>query len=377
MSTGQFNYKAVDAQATAVEPLDVEAFPFSAYVDYEASLRDRCRAFWNSRSGVLVYRRMRVGPCFSYGCRDMRTSLRWQLGALAASMDYPADLPNFLEPWYGIGTVASAFGGDYVWAPGQAPAMRHSFESVEEAIAYSPCPVDETPIGRHTLEMIQYFLEETKGQLPISLTDTQSPWNVACNLINTSHLMLELLDRPEAVRSLLARLADLLVAFTHRQIELIGEPLVWPGHGFGSCRDFQGIGVSDDNVLTVSNTTYRELIAPSLEAVGRPFGGIGFHSCGDWSQKAPMVRDLDGLRVVDGAFSPETDPKPNPTSVFQEVFSHTGIILHARIVESVETIVHHVRQLWRPGMRLIVVTYCPTPEEQAEVYRCIHQICDN
>ncbi|MCJ7673544.1 MAG: hypothetical protein MUO33_00145 [Sedimentisphaerales bacterium] len=34
---------------------------------------------------------------------------------------------KFLEPWYGIGTVASAFGLDYVWKEGQAPAVRPRF----------------------------------------------------------------------------------------------------------------------------------------------------------------------------------------------------------------------------------------------------------
>ena len=34
---------------------------------------------------------------------------------------------NFLEPWYGIGTVASAFGLDYVWKEGQAPVVRPRF----------------------------------------------------------------------------------------------------------------------------------------------------------------------------------------------------------------------------------------------------------
>ena len=33
----------------------------------------------------------------------------------------------FLEPWYGIGTVASAFGLDYVWKEGQAPVVRPRF----------------------------------------------------------------------------------------------------------------------------------------------------------------------------------------------------------------------------------------------------------
>ena len=35
--------------------------------------------------------------------------------------------PNFLEPWYGIGVVAGAFGVPYVWKEGQAPARITSY----------------------------------------------------------------------------------------------------------------------------------------------------------------------------------------------------------------------------------------------------------
>ena len=34
-----------------------------------------------------------------------------------------------------------------------------------------------------------------------------------------------------------------------------------------------------------------------------------------------------------------------------------------------------VSKFWVPGLKLIVVTYCPTPEEQAEAYTRIHEIC--
>ena len=83
-----FNYKSADAQATAVEPLAPERFPFEAYAEYESVSRERCRRFREANSGVLVYRRMRVRECFSSGCRSMEDSLRWQLGALAKSMEF-------------------------------------------------------------------------------------------------------------------------------------------------------------------------------------------------------------------------------------------------------------------------------------------------
>jgi len=370
-----FDQTGIDVQATPAEPVSSDAFDFEAYSDYEASLLERCRAFWKSESGVLVWRRMRIAEVFSYGCKDMKASFEWQLGGLKKSMEFKADVPNFLVPWYGIGTVASAFGADYIWKEKQAPAIRPKFSSVKEALNYSPAAVSQTRIGRHTLDMIDYFLDKTGGRAPMSLTDTQSPLNIAGNIVEMTNFFIEMLDDPQAVKMLLNRLTELLVEFTHEQIKRIGSALARPGHGYSSCRCFEGLGMSDDNALMISSQQYLELVAGAVELAGKPFGGPTFHSCGDWSDKVEMVKKISGLRMVDGAFSAATDPTPNPPEPFADALANTGIVVNARIVGGLETIAESVRRLWKPGMKLIVVTFCQSPDEQAEAYDLIYEIC--
>lgn len=375
MKDQTFDQTSSDVQATPCEPVSPEAFDFEAYADYETSLLERCRAFWKAESGVLVWRRMRTAEVFTWGCRDMKASLESQLGGLKKSMKFKADVPNFLVPWYGIGTVASAFGADYIWKDKQAPAIRPKFGSVKKVLDYTPVPVSQTHIGRHTLEMIDYFLDKTGGRVPMSLTDTQSPLNIACNIVEMTSFFIEMLDDPQAVKTLLNRLAELLVEFTHEQIERIGDALVRPGHGYSSCRCFEGLGMSDDNALMISGRQYLEFAAPAVEYAGKPFGDSGFHSCGNWSDKVKMVKKIAGLRMIDGAFSAATDPTPNPPEPFAEAFANTGIVVNARIVGGLDTVAESVRRLWRPGMKLIVVTYCQNPHEQAEAYDRIYEIC--
>lgn len=141
MNKESLDQTGIDVQATPAEPVSPEAFDFDAYADYEASLLERCLAFWKAESGVLVWRRMRIAEVFSWGCRDMKSSLEWQLGGLQKSMKFKADVPNFIVPWYGIGTVAGAFGADYIWKERQAPAIRPMFGSVREALQYKSVPV--------------------------------------------------------------------------------------------------------------------------------------------------------------------------------------------------------------------------------------------
>ncbi len=361
-----------DAQATAVEPVAPERFDYEAFEDRESACLERCRAFRAAQSGILVHRRMRVGEVFSHLCRDMQSSLRLQLGGLQAGLEYENDCANFLEPWYGIGTIAGAFGAEYYWPEGQAPMVRPLFSCAREALSAPVRPVRDTPIGRHTLEMMRYFLDCTAGRLPISLTDTQSPFNTACQIVDINGLLLEMLDDPEPVRQLLLLIAELLAEFTREQLALLGRTAVFPGHGFASSRVFGGVGFSDDNLLMISETMYRRVNLPSVERLAGAWGGIAFHSCGDWSRKLRLVASFPGLVGVDGAFTAETDPCPNPTAPFAEVLPESGLVLNARLVGGAESATAAAAALWRPGLKLIAVTYCPSPREQAFAYERIH-----
>lgn len=373
---GSFDHTSRDSQATPVEPLPPERFDMDLYSEYETSLLASCKKFINSNSGVAVYRRMRVAKVFSDGCRDMKRSLELQLGALQKSLEYTMDIPNFLEPWYGIGTAASAFGMEYIWNQGQAPAMKAKFQNSEEAIRYdNMIPVKDTSVGWHTLSMIEYFIEKTRGKIPLSLCDVQSPLNTAGIIINVNNFLIDTLLNPEGIVILLDRLARLIADFTKEQLKLIRDNIVWPGHGFPSSKVFNGFGFSDDNVIMLTDEAYENLIIPSVVSVAEPFGGPVFHSCGNWSQKAETVKQIPGLKMVDGAFTRETDPDPNPPEVMRDAFANTGIVVCARMVGTPDTVIEIVKRLWKPGMKLIVVTYCKTPSEQQRVYDFIHHHC--
>ena len=375
MPERRFDNEIPDAQGTIVEPIEPAKFDIARYVDYEAGLLERNREFWASDSGVAVHRRFRVPQVFSGGCKDMERSLAVQLGALTESMKYEADIANFLEPWYGIAAVASAFGVDYQWPEGQAPALKPPFRSVAEALEREIVPVEQTRIGKHTLEMIEYFLDKTGGRIAMSLTDTQSAMNTASFIVETNNFLMSFYDDPEGLKKLLGIINQLLIDFTKKQMELIGDALAKPGHGFASSREFSGFGMSDDIMTMLSAEQYREFETALMARAGEDFGGSAFHSCGDFSAKIAAVGEIANLVMIDGAFSAETDPDPNPAEPFVENLVGSGIVLNARIVGGADVVVDAVRQLWRPGMKLIAVTYC-NEKDQQQVYEQIHQMVD-
>ena len=133
--------------------------------------------------------------------------------------------------------------------------------------------------------------------------------------------------------------------------------------------------MSDDNVVMVDEETYLYIIAPSFEKLGLAFGGPVHHSCGNFSDKAGMLRKIEGLKMADAAFTSETDPHPNPTEPFVQALKNSGIILNARMVGDFSVVKSTTQKLWDPGVKLLAVTFSQSPEEQKQAYDIIHEIC--
>ena len=104
--------------------------------------------------------------------------------------------------------------------------------------------------------------------------------------------------------------------------------------------------MADDNAIMLSPDQFGQFSAPSLNKAAEGFSGAVFHSCGNWAHLAPVVKQIPGLRMVDGAFGAQTDPDPNNAEVFSEVFADTEIAVNARIVGDADEVVRQVRKMY-------------------------------
>lgn len=376
MAEVKFDTSVRDSQGTEIAPISPEKFDLERYVEYEAALLESNKKFVESDNGLLVYRRVRANGVFYDKCRDYKESLALQLGGLNASMSYKADIANFLEPWYGIGYIASCFGGKYEWEPGQAPHVKALFNNVQDLLNADVKPIEQTEEGKHILNMIEYFMGKTKGKVPVSFCDVQSPLNMLSYLLPLNDLFLEIYDCPEEVEQAANLVADLLISFLKKQEEMIGGALAKPGHGFASSRMFTGVGLSDDNSIMISSDDYVDLFQKAGEKIGDAFGGMVYHSCGSWERKIDMVKNIRNIWMADGAFTLETDPMPNNPKVFADAFVGSGIILNCRGVGNCENSFAAFKELWRSNQKMIAVTYCKESEEQEKLYNMLHQMAE-
>jgi hypothetical protein len=375
MNIPKYDYTLKDAMAMPVTPVDIRDFDIARYAAYADECDQRYAEFLRQDEGIAVWQRVRAGEVFRDQCRDMRQSLRWQLGALTKSLDYLTDAPTYLEPWYGIGTTASAFGAEYEWPTGQAPVVKPLYNSLAELPELVPREFRDAPILRYTLEIIAYFLEQTQGRLPMSWCDIQSPINVIGGLVDVSQFFMAFYENPAKVKAILAAITDVIISFTQKQSALIGQVLARPGHGFGSSRLGTGIGLSTDNLIMISPAMYADFCIADTARIGDHFGGTAIHSCGNWGKWLTAVKKIPNLTMVDGAFSPQTDPAYNTCEEFRDALVNTGIILHARIVGEPKEVLARVKRLWAPGLKLMVGTHVQDPQAQHQLYHAIHQLC--
>jgi len=374
MTSSTFDNTLKDAQALPVTPLEPRDFDLTCFEAHAAEADQRYADFMNKPSGLAVWQRVRAGEVFRDACRDMKKSLRLQLGALQKSLEYATDAPMYLEPWYGIGTTASAFGAEYEWFEGQAPAVRPLYRSIDDVPPLVPRAFDQVPILRYTLDTIEYFLDQTQGRVPLSWSDLQAPLNVATELIDTSAFFTAMIDRAGRVREILSAVTEVVIRFTRQQSDLIGDRLARPGHGFASSRAGRGIGLSTDNLVMISPKMYEKFCVADNIAIGQAFDGVAIHSCGDYARWLPALKKIDNLLMVDAAFSPQTDPNPNIPEAFREAFVDTGVIVQARMVGAPAEVLALTKRLWAPGLKLIIVTYVPEPEAQRQLYQDLHAL---
>ncbi|MBI5566682.1 MAG: hypothetical protein HY870_17405 [Chloroflexi bacterium] len=375
MTSSTFNNTLKDAQALPVTPIEPRDFDLARYADFAAEADQRYADFLSKPGGLAVWQRVRVGEVFRDACRDMRESLRLQLGGLQKSLGYATDAPMYLEPWYGIGTTASAFGAEYDWFEGQAPAVRPLYRSMDDVPSLAPRDFNQVSIMRYTLDTIEYFLDQMQGRVPISWSDLQAPLNVATELIDTSAFFTAMIDRADRVREVLSAATEIVIQFTRQQSDLIGDRLARPGHGFASSRAGKGLGLSTDNLVMISPRMYEKFCVADNITIGNAFDGVAIHSCGDYARWLPALKKINNLLMVDAAFSAQTDPNPNTPEAFRDAFVNTGVIVHARMVGEPDEVLTLTKRLWTPGLKLIVVTYVPDPTAQQQLYRDLHALC--
>jgi uroporphyrinogen-III decarboxylase len=252
-------------------------------------------------------------PCyFAFGTRDKpadyftnpRSMVRYQEEGWARHLTRVRDdAVPYVMPWYGTGVLASAFGADVRFPdrPGEDPSVAGPcIDSPARIAALRPPETERDGLMPRVLETIAVARETS--DLPVGLTDMNSPLSTAAQLCGYDKLFYWMYDDPRAVHALLDLVTDAFIAWVKAQKARIGEPLD-ASNGLQGTWSPRGVGVwaSDDDLVTLGPDLYREFVLPRMERLYAAFGGGSLHFCGDGSHQAENILAMTGVRVVNNS----------------------------------------------------------------------------
>jgi hypothetical protein len=318
----------------------------------------RLRSFYDDAVGdYLIVQRPEANM---WGCcNDIETIYANNMDSLAEwlAVDCTDDLP-YLEPWIGTGVYANAFGCEYVWRQDNAPHTHYRYNAAEDLKHIEYPDWRKSPIMKMVLDAIDVLKERTRCRIPITCTDTQSPFDTATLILDATTFMTAPFFDEQPVLRFQQMITDLIIEFSNVQIERIGKDLAArPGHLMPSIPGFRGLSISDDN-LAVGSPMINEIVAlPFDQKLANAFDGLAIHSCGPWAHTMKKLRSLSKIMMIDCAFSRECDPNPNVPADVREALQGSGIIAKVRVGGNMEDVISWLPQVAGPGS--ITTVICP------------------
>ena len=355
-----------------VKLLDPESFPYDKYLAVQEE-RDRFTHEWAQglrprEVPVLIF------PVWDMWndntCADRELFLRWNLWGMAKSAEWTSDgvFPH-LQPWYGVGLYASAFGSQYYWSGNSAPQTHPVFKSADDVTNMKMPPPGESEPMREVLDRIRWYREVTHDRLPICLTDTQSTHDTASLILETNEFFYVSSYEPERLERFMNVITDLIIAFSEIQIEAIGPNLSLPGHQMLCHPKWSGISISDDNMAMLSPRAYEVASLPHNSRLAEHFDGIALHSCGKVGQNIPALLRTPKVQQVEHAaciITRDSDPYPNTPESLRDGYRGSGVILKVRINKDE---IGLLDRLLAPDLKCaVVVTGAESREESEQIY---------
>jgi hypothetical protein len=290
-------------------------------------------------------------------CNSIEQNFNANIFDFEKTLDCPSDtLPN-LEPWFGTGIFAEAFGCKYFSRESECPAVYYAYHSIDEIRKIQKPKISDGIFFKMVLEAIDYFKDKTNGRLPICITDTQSASDTASLILDASEFFIACYTHPEVVKRFLNIINELIIEFSQKQVELIGDCLVLPGRILSSSINAnhggKGITIADDNLAVSSPKLNAEYFLPLDDKLGEVFGGVAIHSCGNWGHTMPLLLQMKNLTMVDCKISSSLDPTPTAPEDIRDALKGTNIAVQVTLKNDVESDFDLLDRICSPDLRLI------------------------
>lgn len=219
------------------------------------------------------------------------------------------DWPPFLDAFCTVPMIPEAFGSQIQFRDGDI-AAKPVINDINDVWSLKPKSMMETSTIRKMFDWIDFAQRKLGTDVPIWTADIQSPFSVAAQIVSPVELLESCATNPAAVHHLCRMITDFTVEMMKKHIDQMENPC-FPGRNFPSITDNIGVCIADDTPLVMlSPDMYREFAFPYNAEIGKIFGGIHIHSCGNYSHNLDNLLALPNIRSIQLHAGPGEFPLP-------------------------------------------------------------------
>jgi len=207
---------------------------------------------------------------------------------------YEDDSLPHLYPMTGTEIFAECFGCRIVYPDDNMPFALPLVFGSEEASELKTPKLEDTPL-MILFDIMDELRRYAGDSALIRLPDVQCPMDVAALIWDKNEFFLAMIEAPEAVLELAAKVKMLQTEFLDEWFRRYGTKYI--AH-FPSYYMEGGITMSVDEIGCVSPEMFREFFAGEINSLSRRYGGVGIHSCADSINQWDNLRQVEGLRLL-------------------------------------------------------------------------------
>ncbi len=181
----------------------------------------------------------------------------------------------FLDVYTGTEIFAAAFGCSVHVPENDMPFAMPLVRNAEEA-ALLEIPAIDAPSLAPVWKIARELKRRAGAGALLRLPDIQCPMDIAALIWEKSSFYTDLVENPDAVTALAAKVRSLLTRFLDAWFAEFGPEFI--AH-FPDYYMPRGITLSEDEIGIVSPAVFKRFFLPELIELSQRYGGIGMHCC--------------------------------------------------------------------------------------------------
>jgi hypothetical protein len=211
------------------------------------------------------------------------------------------DTIPYVFPGLDHATIPSMFGAGEIKS-GIETTSEKIIKSVSDVYNLPDPSIHKGSAAYKWIEMAEYILDETNGQMPVNVCDMQGPFDSCAQMWSYDEMFMAAYENPDAYNHIISKIIEAFGLLWQEQKKILGDAFLGT-HLFpqGWVPKDCGVAVSIDSLVMISPDFYQEFYRHHLEKMNADLGDLTIHSCGDFRHVIKDLCETAGVKAINAS----------------------------------------------------------------------------